>query len=417
MPVKGWSISERQPFTEEVTFNFDDHVNLFIGANATGKSTLIKKLWADHRNQVSVLVPATRLGLPPLHDDAEHQALIQVNEEGQEFSNFMATNQYVFDAKRTLFAKHSMERAALRGSLSGETLEQYFRALTLAYQCTKKICGEILADTPPETYIRNHAFSVLEGVVTDGRRSRERRRQIAQIPYVYEGMAISVTHDVPYDPIGTYQTYQKVFTGDLSDGTQGTLSWIEYMAIHIAYLYQFEENWDSKPSILLIDEIENHLHPTWQRRVLPALREHFPQLQIFATTHSPFLVAGLDAGQVHRLYRDDNLTVRAEAPNSEQIVGWTMDEILRGLMGVQDPTDSTTAERAQELRRLRNLLPLEDSTQEEQRLQRIAELEALLDSDLLAGGVATADQELFEQQFNAALERYRQANDLQSGSQ
>ena len=414
MPVKEWSISKRPPFTEEVTFNFDDHVNLFIGPNATGKSTLIKTLWADHRNQASVLVPATRLGLPPLHDDAGHQALVQVNEEGQEFSNFMATNQYVFDAKRTLFVKHSMARAALRGSRSGETLEQYFRALTLAYQCTKKICGEILADAPPETYIRNHNVSVLESVVTDGGRSREQRRPIAQIPYGYEGMAISVTHDVPYDRIGTYN---KVFTGDLSDGTQGTLSWIEYMAIHIAHRYQFEKNWDSKPSILLIDEIENHLHPTWQRRVLPALREHFPQLQIFATTHSPFLVAGLDAGQVHRLYRDDNLTVRAEAPNSEQIVGWTMDEILRGLMGVQDPTDSTTAERAQELRRLRNLLPLEDSTQEEQRLQRIAELEALLDSDLLAGGVATADQELFEQQFNAALERYRQANDLQSGSQ
>ena len=229
-------------------------------------------------------------------------------------------------------------------------------------------------------------------------------------------MAISVNHNVPYDRLGTYN---KVFTGDLSDGTQGTLSWIEYMAmtVHMAYRYRFERNWESRPFMLFIDEIENHLHPAWQRRVLPALREYFPQLQIFATTHSPFLVAGLDAGQVHRLYRDDNSTVRSEAPNSEQIVGWTMDEILRGLMGVQDPTDNITAERAQELRRLRNLSPLEDSAQEEQRLQRITELESMLDSDLLAGGVATADQELFEQQFNAALERYRQANDLQLGSQ
>ena len=414
MPIKEWSISKRQPFTEEVTFNFDDHVNLFIGPNATGKSTLIKKLWADHRNQASVLVPATRLGLPPVHDNAEQQALVQVNDEGQEFSNFMATNQYVFDAKRMLFVKHSMARAALHGSRSGETLEQYFRALTLAYQCTKKICGEILADAPPEPYIRNHNVSVLESVGTAGGRSREQRRPIAQIPYVYEGMAISVTHDIPYDQIGTYN---KVFTGNLSDGTQGTLSWIEYMAIHIAYRYKFEKNWDSRPSILLIDEIENHLHPTWQRRVLPALREHFPQLQIFATTHSPFLVAGLDAGQVHRLYRDDNLTVRAEAPNSEQIVGWTMDEILRGLMGVQDPTDSTTAERAQELRRLRNLLPLEDSTQEEQRLQRIAELEALLDSDLLAGGVATADQELLNSNSTPLWNDIVKPTILQSGSQ
>lgn len=409
MPVKEWSISKLQPFTEEVTFNFDDHVNLFIGPNATGKSTLIRKIWADHRNQASVLVPANRLGVPFLHDNAVHQALVQGNEEGSDFPTLMAANQYVFDAKRMLFVKHLMAREALRGSRSDEALEQYFRALTLAYQCSKRICGEILADDPPGTYFRNYNFSVLEGIVTDGGRSREQRRQVAQIPYGYEGMAITVNHDVPYNQLGTYR---KVFAGDLSDGTQGTLSWIEYMAICMAYRYGFEANWVSSPFMLLIDEIENHLHPSWQRRVLPALREYFPQLQIFATTHSPFLVAGLDAGQVHRLYRDEDLTVRVEAPNSEQIIGWTMDEILRGLMGVQDPTDSTTAERAQQLRQLKDQLPLEDKTKEEQRLQRIAELEALLDPDLLAGGVAQADQELFEQQFNAALERYRQSNDL-----
>ena len=409
MPVKEWSISKHQPFTEEVTFSFDEHMNLFIGTNATGKSTLIRKLWADHRNQASVLIPANRLGLPFLHDDAGHQALVQGNEEGRELSSLMASDQYVFDAKLTLFVKHLMAREALRGSRPSETLEQYFRALTLAYQCTKKICGEILADDLPGTFVRNYNLSVPETTVTAGGRSREQRRQVAQIPYGYDGMAISVTHDVPYNQLGTYQ---KIFAGDLSDGTQGTLSWIEYMAVYIAYRYRFERNWESRPSMLLIDEIENHLHPTWQRRVLPALREHFPQLQIFATTHSPFLVAGLDAGQVHRLYRDENLTVRAKAPNSEQIVGWTMDEILRGLMGVQDPTDSKTAERAQELRQLRNLLPSEDKAEEERRLQRIAELETLLNSDLLAGGIAAADQELFEQQFNAALERYRQANDI-----
>ena len=107
------------------------------------------------------------------------------------------------------------------------------------------------------------------------------------------------------------------------------------------------------PAILLIDEIENHLHPTWQRRVIPALLEHFPGLQIFATTHSPFVVAGLKAGQVHRLYRDEENIVRVEPPNDADIIGWTMDEILRGFMDVQDPTDDETARHAAELRRLR----------------------------------------------------------------
>ena len=67
---------------------------------------------------------------------------------------------------------------------------------------------------------------------------------------------------------------------------------------------------------------------------------------MFATTHSPFVVAGLKAGQVHLLKRDENGVVTATT-NSEDIVGWTADEILRNLMGVEEPTDQLTVDRSQ----------------------------------------------------------------------
>ena len=107
------------------------------------------------------------------------------------------------------------------------------------------------------------------------------------------------------------------------------------------------------PAILLIDEIENHLHPTWQRRVIPALLEHFPGLQIFATTHSPFVVAGLKAGQVHLLNRDPETGVVTATTNDRDVIGWTADEILRNMMGVDEPTDQLTVDRANRLRQLR----------------------------------------------------------------
>ena len=90
-----------------------------------------------------------------------------------------------------------------------------------------------------------------------------------------------------------------IYTADLSSGTQGTLLWVRWLALQMVSHYEFRTDWEEMPAILLIDEIENHLHPTWQRRVIPALLEYFPGLQIFATTHSPFVVAGLRAGQVH----------------------------------------------------------------------------------------------------------------------
>ena len=132
----------------------------------------------------------------------------------------------------------------------------------------------------------------------------------------------------------------------------------------MAYHYDWQEGWEKKPAILLIDEIENHLHPTWQRRVIPALLEHFPGLQIFATTHSPFVVAGLKAGQVHLLNRDANGIVTAST-NTEDIIGWTADEILRTMMGVDEPTDQLTVDRANRLRELREKDTLTTEEQDE----------------------------------------------------
>lgn len=47
------------------------------------------------------------------------------------------------------------------------------------------------------------------------------------------------------------------------------------------------------PGLLLIDEVETHLHPKWQKAILSILREMFPRVQIILTTHSPFIVSSL----------------------------------------------------------------------------------------------------------------------------
>ena len=155
-----------------------------------------------------------------------------------------------------------------------------------------------------------------------------------------------------------------LYAGFLSSGTQTTFLWIHWLAYKMLHHYEFADGWKDEPAILLIDEIENHLHPTWQRRVIPALLKHFPKLQIFATTHSPFVVAGLRAGQVHLLDRDASGVVTASA-NERDIIGWTTDEILRTFMGVDEPTDERTIRRAERLRELRGKESLSDEEMEE----------------------------------------------------
>ena len=219
-------------------------------------------------------------------------------------------------------------------------------------------------------------------------------------------MGIVTSDDVVGEPL---------FAGALSSGTQGTLMWVWALALQMAHHYSWKGGWEQKPAIILIDEIENHLHPTWQRRVIPALLEHFPGLQIFATTHSPFVVAGLKAGQVHLLKRDEQGRVTATT-NHEDVIGWTADEILRNMMGVDDPTDDVTAAAARELRELRNSTPENSEEAEAERQRRMQELRQLVNRDLLAGGPVAAQRELFEQHFTEALEEYWRSQSLNQES-
>ena len=147
----------------------------------------------------------------------------------------------------------------------------------------------------------------------------------------------------------------------------------EYFAISTPLPDEDPDEWQRMPFILLMDEIENHLHPAWQRRVIPALLETFPRMQLIATTHSPFVVAGREAGQVHRLSRDRAGKVRAET-SDEDIVGWTVEDILREFMEIEEPTDEDTAVAGIMLRWLRDQYPGERETAEDWRQQKIAEL-------------------------------------------
>ena len=258
-------------------------------------------------------------------------------------------------------------------------------ALQLGYTCARNICPEVIHDYAPYPYVEERD----EG------------------PFMSETV---VHHDMG---IGTSDSSASgpLYAGALSSGTQGTLLWIWALAIKMASHYQWVEGWDKMPAILLIDEIENHLHPTWQRRVIPALLEHFPGLQIFATTHSPFVVAGREAGQVHLLKRNESGEVKVTT-KEQDIIGWTADEILRNVMGVDDPTDKDTAEAARELRQLRSEEPRSDPGEEEARQKRMQELRKRVDRDLLAGGPWKKQREIFEEQFADALQKYRESQDL-----
>ncbi len=444
MHITGMTVGPQShpAFREKIELQFNKQVNLFIGPNAAGKSSLLRVLadsgtidstaifpfssveiktssdWepklADNNGFDDTLlwgvpwiyIPATRIILPSELDwNDEVQGAEEIINGIDDI--IWQDNARIFDGRWVEKAcKILYDNLKDQVNVGGKDFYGLLKALRISYSCAKSISAEIVTGSP-SNYV-SHPYELLA--------DPQDYDPLFSEPYVHPGMGV-------YTKSGANGKSLQQYAGDLSAGTQGAYLWILYVSLKMWDYYKqphienpSEGDWGNQPAILLIDEIENHLHPTWQRRVIPALLEHFPGLQIFATTHSPFVVAGLKAGQVHLLNRDENGVVTAST-NTEDVIGWTMDEILRTMMGVDDPTDDTTAAAASELRQLRNEGPRATLEEEEQRQKRILELRQLVDRDLLAGGPMARQKEIFEERFARVMERYRESQDLnQEGS-
>lgn len=80
--------------------------------------------------------------------------------------------------------------------------------------------------------------------------------------------------------------------------------------------------------IVLVDELDLHLHPKWQRGLIENLRAVFPKIQFFFTTHSPFLIQSLRSGDELFMLNGDSTAVLSNK---------TLEDIAIGIMGVSEP--------------------------------------------------------------------------------
>ena len=84
----------------------------------------------------------------------------------------------------------------------------------------------------------------------------------------------------------------------MSHGYQGTMAWIADLVGQIFLEAKSPVPAKEMEGIVLIDEIDLHLHPSWQVELIPALKQVFPRIQFIATTHSPSTGSGGRATRV-----------------------------------------------------------------------------------------------------------------------
>jgi predicted ATP-binding protein involved in virulence len=121
----------------------------------------------------------------------------------------------------------------------------------------------------------------------------------------------------------------------LSDGYRNQLAMILDFARRLAVANPYMENPLEAPGILLIDEIELHLHPKWQQTIIPSLRKVFPNTQLIVTTHSPQVLTTVDCRCI-RILKDNKIY-----PVTESTKGAEAKRMLENILGTESrPPDS-----------------------------------------------------------------------------
>ena len=116
----------------------------------------------------------------------------------------------------------------------------------------------------------------------------------------------------------------------LSDGYRNLLALVLDFARRLA---QANPNWPNPleaPGILMIDEIELHLHPRWQQKVIPALRAAFPNTQLIVSTHSPAVLTTVRREHIKLLGADHQFE---QIPNDVGTYGADNSRVLAEVFG------------------------------------------------------------------------------------
>lgn len=118
----------------------------------------------------------------------------------------------------------------------------------------------------------------------------------------------------------------------LSGGYKAVLSVVADIAKRLSIANPDSDNPLEEEAVILIDELDLHLHPKWQKNIVNDLKRTFPKCQFIISTHSPFIIQSLNADELF------DINEMKYADEGGMYNGWSIDMIQEQIMGVEKKT-------------------------------------------------------------------------------
>ena len=292
-------------FFGSLTWKLNPHMNILLGKNGYGKTHLVSIIVSLLQNNLDVAKKCFGQDLSPSADAV--LTILRENEEKHvEYNTIGFTKKvgkvpvlaiselrFIDKSKETISDKdEGFELTKLNSEGAWHFLER---------KPLQPFLGNVLKDlclTYLETRNFKHPkFALLQNVLGS---LTDNQFKIVSID------RIRSTNDFQF----LVQTNDNANPIPIQRASQGTLSILSivmliYNYIQALYLKLDADKVQKQPAIVFIDELDAHLHPSWQKKIVSILRDNFPNVQFILTAHSPLVVAGCFENEISVLRRDD----------------------------------------------------------------------------------------------------------------
>ena len=230
--------------------------------------------------------------------------------------------------------------------------------------------------------------------VIDGRSERVRKKFFEIVGQLTEGISVEFAEVTSDNEVRVRTKDGSVPIEVLSQGMTSLYSWVGILLQRLFEIHEDGDDPTQQHAIVLMDEVDAHMHPKWQQSIVVHLKQIFPNLQMVVSTHSPLIVSGMTPAEVARFARNAEGAVVQVPIDQDMLLGRTDQVLTTSAFGLPTTMDHQSQKYLGDYKDL--LGKAEPTTQEKQELSR---LEKLVESN-----VPPVDEGLLERRTQNLLD-------------
>lgn len=313
--------------------DFNENMNILCGPNGVGKTTIIESVASMFIYGHPTVKRNVAGDIGSLHAKIEVDGHIKDKTiEIKKFNPLESENASSFSDLTSKIISIKISRNFGYSKLAAIPSDQSREQPTL---WNETISG-VTFDGVKGWFVNRYLYSAREGTLSEEQISNyhlaERCFSIINSQYRFSRV-MGATNDIMVNT-----PHGEIYFEYLSSGFKSIIYLLFSTIKEVEFRFK-EQNLKAEDfdGIILIDEIEIHLHPEWQERIIHILKNTFPCAQFILTTHSPHVIQTAEPNQVMALQLDENnnVSLRTDLQTSKYgFKGWTVEEILYDVMGM-----------------------------------------------------------------------------------